>query len=226
MDVRTHTNPGFLVLVFFSIAVATNAIPQARRLGVFYVRMETGKCSQTTLRLELDGFKPMPSSVLLRITRHTDDAVVVKQEVNLADDNSYRWTGLLAPLGKYKAELFDAKNRSAALGAPFAFNNIDILKDFIKEERGEITYISRGGKEPNNNQGDERKPLTVTRLPAPTGHNQIHIVVINDFGIEADEYYGLPPAEQRWSSKPLRPGRYRLVVAEYDKDNCHLVRSG
>jgi hypothetical protein len=226
MDARRNTNTGFLVILFLSIAVGASAIPQSRRAGIIYVSIQSGNCTQTKLRLELDGVTPKPASVMLRVTRDNDKVEVINQELNLNDDGNYYWSGLLAPLGKYKAELFDERNNSLALGKPFVFNNIDILKSFIREERGEITYISRGGDEAQNAQNnDDRKTLTVNQLPTPTGQNQIHIVVMNDRGNKADEYSGPPPGEQRWSSKPLRLGQYRLIVAEYKNDqSCQIVR--
>lgn len=224
MDVRTNTNIGFLVVLLLSIT--TNVTPQSRRVGALFVATQTGNCSQTRLRLELDGITPRPSPVVLRVTRERDQFEVVNQELNLSNDGNYYWTGLLAPLGKYKAELFDGKTKAVALGKPFVFNNIDILKAFNKEERGEITHISRGGDEGQNSQNnEERGTLTVNELPAPTGQNQIHIVVMDYRGNRADEYFGPPPGERRWSSKPLRPGRYRLLVAEYKlNQSCQLVR--
>lgn len=82
-----------------------------------------------------------------------------------------------------------------------------------------------GDEAQNADNNEERRPLTVSQLPAPTGQSQIHIVVMNDRGNKADEYYGPPPNEQRWSSKPLSLGRYRLIVAEYKKDqDCQVVR--
>lgn len=228
MDVRANTNTGLLTVLLLSIAFSTTAIPQPRRGGAIYVSTEAGNCSQTKLRLELDGVTPKPSAVVVRVTRESDNVQVISQELNLNNDGNYYWTGLLAPLGKYKAELLDRGNKSVPFGKPFVFNNIDILKSFIREERGEITYISRGGNETQNAQdNEERRTLTVDRLPAPAGQNQIHIVIINDRGNKSDEYYGPPPQEQRWTSKPLRLGKYRLIVAEYKTDqSCHLVRGG
>lgn len=227
MDAQRKTHIGFLITAFLLLIVAgSSVLSQSRRVGAIYVSPEIGACSGTKLQLDLDGISPLPHEVILKITRDADHLEVVNQQISLSDDGKYYWSGLLAPLGEYRAELFDAKNRSIVFGRPFAFNNIEILKDFIKKERGEIIYISRGGEGTENVQTDrERKTLTVNQLPTPTGKNQIHIVVINDRANKADEYFGPPPRERVWSSKPLRSGRYHLIVAEYrDDQSCQMVK--
>jgi hypothetical protein len=183
------------------------------------------RCSLTKLRVELDGLTPLPSEVILRVWRASDNQEVFNQKVNLGSDGQYYWSGLLVPLGRYKAQLFNTKDASASLGIPFSFSNIDILKNFVSEERGEITYLSRGG-DPSEPQNDhERKTLPVNQLPKPTGHNKIHIIVINDRANKADEYFGDPPADQIWRSKPLYLGQYRLMVVEYLNDGrCQILR--
>lgn len=222
MDVRTNASTGFLIFLL-SLAFAISAVSQSKRAGFIYVTPKPDSCTQTKLQVQLDGISPKPASVMLRVTRD-DKTEVFNEDLRLGEDGHYYWTGLLVPLGKYKAEAFDASNKSLALGKPFAFNNIDILKDFIQEKRGEITYISRGGDD-KQAQDEERQPMTVDRLPPRANENQVHILVVNDRGNKADEYYGQPPVEQRWVSKPLRPGRYQLIVAEYKEgQSCRLVR--
>lgn len=212
------------MVLLLSLALAISAVSQSKRVGFIYVTPRPDSCTQTKLQVQLDSISPRPESVMLRVTRD-DKTEVFNQELKLGDDGHYYWTGLLVPLGKYKAEVFDASNKSLALGKPFAFNNIDILKDFIREERGEITYISRGGDDKQTAQDEERQPMTVDRLPPRTNANHVHILVMNDRGNKADEYFGPPPVEQRWVSKPLRPGRYQLIVAEYKEgQSCRLVR--
>jgi len=226
MDVRTNTNTGFLVVLLLAMAMATNGGSQSRRAGILYVSLQPGNCTQTNLRLELDGIIPKPTSAVLRVTRDNDKIEVVNHQLNLSDDGYYYWSGLLAPLGKYRAEMFDGANKSLTAGKPYVFNNIDLLKNFNDEERGEITYISRGGNDPQTGQdGYERRSLTVDRLPPQTADHQIHIVVINDRGNKADEYFGPSPREGLWRSKPLRFGPYRLIVAEYPgNQSCRITR--
>jgi hypothetical protein len=225
MDARTNANIGFLVIVILSIAIASGGVPQSRRAGFVYVSIQAGNCTQTNLRLEIDGVTPKPESVVLRVRRDSDNAEVVNELLKLSDDGNYYWSGLLAPLGKHRAEIFDEKNKSVAIGKPFVFNNIDLLKNFITERRGEITYISRGGDGTNAAQNDhEKRTLTVDRLSPQTADHQIHIVVINDRGNKADEYYGPAPREGRWRSKPLRFGPYRLIVADYLRNqSCRVI---
>ncbi|HET6976664.1 MAG TPA: hypothetical protein VFI24_10105 [Pyrinomonadaceae bacterium] len=223
MDIRTNASTGFLV-VLLSLAVANSAVPQSQGRGFVYVTTQADSCTQTKLQLQLDNLTPKPASVLLRITRE-DKTEVANKELNLGSDGNYYWTGLLVPLGKYKAEVFDARNKSRPLGKPFAFNNIEILRDFIREERGEIIYISRGGGEKETAQDEKLQTKTVDGLPPRANGNQLHIIVMNSRGNKADEYYGPPPVERRWTSKPLKPGEYRLIIAEYKSDqNCQVTR--
>lgn len=223
MDIRRDASTGFLV-VLLSLAVVNIAVPQPQGRGFIYVTTRADSCTQTKLQLQLDNLNPKPASVLLRITRE-DKTEVATKELNLGSDGNYYWLGLLVPLGKYKAEVFDAKNNSRALGKPFAFNNIEILRDFIREERGEIIYISRGGGEKETPQDEELQTKTVDGLPPRTNGNQLHIIVMNSRGNKADEYYGPPPIEQRWTSRPLRQGEYRLIVAEYKSDqSCQVIK--
>ncbi len=224
MDARTNASAGFLV-VLLSLAVANSAVPQSQRSGFIYVTTRADSCTRTNLQLQLDNFTPKPASVLLRVTRE-DKSEVVNEELNLTNDGNYYWTGLLVPLGKYKAEVFDSRNKSRALGKPFAFNNIEILRDFIREERGEIIYISRGGGEKETPQDEKLQTKAVDGLPPRTNGNQLHIIVMNSRGNKADEYYGPPPVERRWTSKPLKPGEYRLIVAEYKSDQSCQVTKG
>ena len=79
---------------------------------------------------------PLPSEVLLKVRRASDDKEIVNQPITLNSDGRYYWSGLVTPLGKYWAQLFDARDKTTPLGVAFAFNNIDILKDFVREERG------------------------------------------------------------------------------------------
>jgi hypothetical protein len=224
MDVRKNSCFRFLATTALLIGVLpTISAPQAQRAAT-YVVPRADRCSLTKLRVELDGITPLPGEILLKIWRAGDNQEVLSQNVNLGDDGKYYyWSGLLVPLGKYKVQLFNAKDISAPLGIPFSFNNIDILKDFVNEERGEITYLSRGG-DPSQTE-TERKVLPVDQLPKSNGHNKIHIVVINNRANKADEYYGDPPAEQIWKSKPLFVEQYRLVVVEYENDGrCKVLR--
>src|SRR5436190_20714211 len=107
MDARRNSNIGFLAVLLLSAAFVISAIPQSRRVGALYVLTQIGDCSQTKLRLELDGITTKPSVVGLRITRDSDKTEVANQELNRSDDGHYYWLGLLVPLGKYKVGLFD-----------------------------------------------------------------------------------------------------------------------
>lgn len=225
MDARTNTSIGILVILLLSSAVAQSRDRQSRREGVIFVTALAGDCTKTKLQIELDGVAQKPTSVVLRVTRAVDKVEVVKRSLNLSDDGNYYWSGILAPLGKYRAELFAGANESRPLGKPYVFNNIDLLKNFVNERRGEITYISRGGDGEQSGPDDHnRQTLTVDRLPSETNEIQLHIVVINERGNKADEYYGSPPPEGRWQSKPLRFGPYRLIVAGYPNNgNCTII---
>jgi hypothetical protein len=224
MDARRKTNCGFLVIgCILMIALATGA--KQIQKGALYVIPTVGKCSETVLPLKLDGISPLPSEVLLRVKRRSDDKEVVAQQLNL-DGSGYTWAGLLAPLGSYRAQLYDAKDKTTLLGE-FSFNNIDILKDFIRQERGEITYINRGGDGVQNTADPERRSLVIDQLPTSNGRNQLHIIVMSSQGKKADEYLGAPPSDRRWTSKPLLVGQYRLIVVEYKGDgNCQIIRGG
>ena len=180
-------------------------------------------CSGTKLRLELDGITPPPQARLI-VTRQSDEKIVVDQSITLSNDSKYYWSGVLAPLGKYKAQLFDANQRSVALGLPYAFNNDEILKEFITGERSELVHLTRGGDEPITQQTDLKK-LTVANLPRPNGKNKLHIIVINQLNSKADEYFGVAPSNQLWESRPLPLGDYRVVIIEYNENEaCTFVR--
>jgi hypothetical protein len=223
MDTSRNAGTRFLIALV-SLAFASIAVPQSQNVGYLYVTARADSCTRTKLQIEVDNVAPKPGSVLLKITRD-DKSEVLTEEIKLNSDGYYYWTGLLVPLGKYRAQVFDTKNKAVGLGKPFAFNNIDILKDFVREERGEIIYISRGGGEKETTQDEQLQTKTVEDLPVRTNNNQLHIVVMNDRGNRADEYYGPSPAERRWTSKPLRPGKYRLLVAEYGGDgSCRALR--
>lgn len=226
MDARGKTYLGLLVVSCLLLSSLTSSrAQQPRPKGGLYVIPRVSRCSETLLPLELDGIGPLPTQVILKIRRSGENQDLVKQQLKL-DGDKYKWSGLLAPLGKYDALLFALNDESTPLGI-FTFNNIDILKDFIKEERGEITYINRGGPGSVDPSIEEsiRKPLPVERLPKRDGRNQLHIIVMNGRGTEADEYFGPPPESQRWVSKPLRLGEYRLIVVEYKGDgSCQLIR--
>jgi len=229
MDARIKTGRRFLIICCLLLFGLVNGQARQKPRGALYVLPHAGNCTQTVLSLELDGISPLPTEVLLRIKwlgdRSREGKEVVSQRLSLTE-SGYTWSGLLTPLGKYKAQLCDAGNNAMILGE-FAFNNIDILKEFITQERGEITYISRGGSDSgttNPNVDQERKPLRVDHLPKPNG-NQIHIIVMTRRGEKADEYYGSPMPEQYWISKPLFPGEYRFIVAEYyGNGNCQVIR--
>ena len=64
----------------------------------------------------------------------------------------------------------------------------------------------------------------VDKLPASNGKT-LHIVVINQLNNgKADEYFGEPPANQVWKSKPLPLGDYRVIIIEYkENQTCTLV---
>lgn len=156
--------------------------------------------------------------------RESDNEIVVDQRVNLSGDSKYYWSGLLTPLGKYRAQLFDANNRSTALGLPYVINNNDILKEFVRGERGEIIHLTRGGDEPINPQTDLKK-LSVGNVPRPNGKNKLHVIVINQVNNKADEYFGAPPSSQVWDSRLLPLGDYRVVIIEYNGNApCSFVR--
>ena len=227
MDARIKTSFGFLVACsLLWLILPTGQAQQPQPKGELYVIPRAGRCTETALPLELDNVKPLPAEVLLRIKRFDDEKEVGKWLLTLNND-TYKWSGLLTPLGKYRAELYDARDRTTLLGQ-FTFNNIDILKDFVKEERGEITYISRGGEgaENNNTESDsERKSLLIDHLPASDGSNRLHIIVMNSRGLKAAEYFDRPPKDGRWESPPLLLGQYRLIVVEYKGDgNCQTIR--
>jgi len=231
MDARSKAGLRFLVINCLLLFGAVMCPAQQRSpRGALYVLPHAGNCTETVLALELDGISPLPTNVLLRIKRRDDgsgeDKEVIARKLSLTD-GAYRWSGLLAPLGKHKAQLYDAGDSTKLLGE-FTFNNIDILKHFIDRERGEITYISRGGRDPANSDphaDPDRNSLTVDRLPKPKDDNKIHIIVMNRRGEKADEYYGPPNPNQTWKSSPLRLGEYRLIVAEYYKNGeCTVIR--
>jgi hypothetical protein len=226
MDARRNLSIGFLAIALLLVTVLASGPSECAQRGATYVETSADRCSGTRLRIQLDGIKPLPSEVLLKLRRASDDKEIANQPIPLNNDGRYYWSGLVTPLGKYWAQLFDAKDKTTPLGVAFAFNNIDILKDFVREERGEITYLSRGGNDTRNTQADlDRKSLTVNQLPSPTGHNQIHIVVIDDRATKADEYFGAPPSEHLWNTRPLLPGRYRLIVVEYvDNGTCKILK--
>jgi hypothetical protein len=225
MDARRKINLRFLVVsCFLVIALATSSAERVQR-GALYVIPTLGRCSETVLPLKLDGITPLPSEVLLRVKRRADEKELVAQQLNL-NGGGYSWSGLLAPLGSYRAQLYDAKDKTTLLGE-FTFNNIDILKDFIRQERGEITYINRGGEEAETPSDPERKSLIIDQIPASNGRNQLHIIVMSSQGKKADEYFGSPPSERQWKSRPLPVGQYRLIVVEYKGDgNCQVIRGG
>jgi hypothetical protein len=222
MDSRRHINIRLLVAVLFVTLVVGETVTRAQK-GATYVQIAADSCSGTKLKLELDGVAP-PQQARLRVTRDSDGQVVVDEPVTL-NNGRYYWSGLLAPLGKYRAQLFDVNQKSTALGLAYAFNNNDILKDFIKGERGEIVHLTRGGDESTNLPQTQLKILPVDRLPASNGKNKLHIVVINQQNNKADEYLGEPPANQVWNSKPLPLGDYRVIIIEYKgTETCTLVR--
>src|SRR6266446_1265818 len=221
MDSRRYFSARLLVVVLFVSLFGGEPLTRAQK-GATYVQIAADSCSGTKLKLELDGVTPPPQA-RLRVTRDSDDQVVVDQPVIL-NDGRYYWSGLLAPLGKYRAQLFDANQKSTALGLAYAFNNNDILKDFIKAERGEIVHLTRGGDETINVPQTELKALPVEKLPASNGKNKLHIVVINQLSNgKADEYFGEPPPNQVWKSKPLPLGDYRVIIIEYkENQTCTL----
>ena len=111
------------------------------------------------------------------------------------------------PLGKYRAQLFDPNQKSIALGLAYEFNNNDILKEFIKGERGEIIHLTRGGDEAMNLPQTELKPLPVDKLPASNGKNKLHIVVIDHHtNNKADEYFGQPPCKSSLAHQAIAFG--------------------
>jgi hypothetical protein len=202
---------------------------QSRPKGSLYVIPTIGRCSETTLPLELDGITPMPNEVELRVKRSGEDRDVVAGRLTLGA-SVYTWSGLLVPLGKYTAQLYSVGDKTGLLGE-FTFNNIDILKDFITRERGEIITITRGeggeGKSENPESSAGRGIWTLENLPKSDGRNQLHIIVMNSRGNKADEYYGTPPQDQHWRSKPLLAGQYRLIVVEYKDDgSCQIIKGG
>jgi hypothetical protein len=228
MDAGNKTSVGLLMLSgLLILAAATSGAGQGRPRGHLHVIPAVGRCSETVLPFELDGVTP-PREAELRLKRGDDDKNVVTQRLTL-DNGVYKWTGLLVPLGKYKAQLYDAGGKTELLGE-FTFNNIDILKDFITKERGEIVTITRGEVEagaPTQGADSERGTLSIDNLPSPDGANQLHIIVMNGRGNRADEYYGPPPASRSWRSKPLLWGGYKLIVVEYMRNgNCQIIRGG
>jgi hypothetical protein len=86
--------------------------------------------------------------------------------------------------------------------------------------------LTRGGDETSSPSQTEVKNLLIDSLPASTGKNRLHIIVINHQNNKTDEYFGEPPADHLWRSKPLPLGDYRVIVIEYDssKETCKFVR--
>src|SRR5260370_15555794 len=193
--------------------VAGETIRRAQK-GATYVQIAADSCRGTRVKLKLDGIAP-PRQATLRVTRDSDGQIVVDEPVTL-NDGRYYWSGLLAPLGKYRAQLFDPNQKTTALGLAYEFNNNDILKEFIKRKHGEIIHLTRGGDESVNLPQTELRPLRVDKLPASNGKNKLHIVVINHHtNNKANEYFGRPPASQVWSPKPLPSGDYQVIVMQY-----------
>ena len=222
MDSRRHLNIGFLVAVAIVSVLWSGARSANAQKGATYVEMAADNCSGTKLSLELDGITPPPQARLI-VTRRSDEQVVVDEPVSLGSDSRYHWSGVLAPLGKYRAQLFDANQKSVALGLSYAFNNDDILKEFIKGERGEIVHLTRGGNEPVTQQTEQKK-LTVGSLPRSNGKNKLHIILMNQLNNKADEYFGSPPSSQLWESRLLPLGDYRVIVVEYNENEaCTLI---
>lgn len=223
MDPRRHLNIGFLTTVAIVSALWLGMLSANAQKGATYVQMGADSCNGTKLSLELDGITPPPQARLI-VTRQSDKQVVVDEPVSLGSDSRYNWSGVLAPLGIYRAQLFDANQKSVPLGLPYAFNNDDILKEFIKGERGEIVHLTRGGDEPISQQ-TELKKLAVGNLPRSSGKNKIHIIVINYLNNKADEYFGVPPSSQLWESRLLPLGNYRVIIIEYNENKtCTFVK--
>jgi hypothetical protein len=223
MDSRRHFNVRLLTAGLFVSLFAAATVTRAQQ-GATYVHIAADTCSGTKLKLELDGMTP-PQQARLKVTRDSDSRIVVDEPVTL-NNGQYSWSGLLAPLGKYRAQLFDVNQTSTPLGLAYVFNNNEIVKDFIEGERGEIVQLTRGGDESINTTQTERKPLLVDKLPLADGKNKLHIVVIDlSNNNKADEYFGEPPANQVWNSRPLLLGNYRVIVIEYKGNKtCTLVR--
>ena len=226
MVTGNKTSIGLLALgCLLLLAAGTSSIGQNRSKGSLYVIPTAGRCSETALPLELDGIT-LPAYVELRIKRGDEDKVVVTQRLTL-ENGVYKWSGLLVPLGKYKAQLYDGIDKAELLGE-FTFNNIDILKDFITKSSGEIVTITRGeGETESGSQGSDaaRGSLTLGNLPKPDGNNRLHIIVMNSKGNKADEFYGSPSSDGTWRSKPLIIGNYKLIVVEYSVNgNCQIIR--
>jgi hypothetical protein len=222
MDFRKHINIGFLAL---ALVLSLSSKGGSAQQGATYVKIAADACSGTKLKVELDGVSPLPPQARLRVTRESDERVVLDQLVLLSSDRRYYWSGVLAPLGKYKAQLFDFGKSPTPLGLAYVFNNNDILKEFIRGERGEIVHLTRGGDESSSTPQTEVKDLVIDRLPASTGKNRLHIVVINQQNNKADEYFGEPPPSQFWKTRTLLLGDYRVIVIEYqDNGTCTRVR--
>lgn len=222
MDFTKHFNTGLLVLAL----VLSFSIQGSAQKGATYVKIAADECSGTKLQVELDGVSPLPPQAKLRVIRESDGRTVVDKPVALSSDSRYYWSGVLAPLGKYTAQLFDASNSSTPLGLAYLFNNDDILKEFVKGERGEIIHLTRGGNETSSPSQTEVQNLVIDNLPASTGTNLLHIIVINQQNNKTDEHFGEPPADHLWRSKPLPLGDYRVIVIEYNGSNetCKFVR--
>lgn len=230
MDAGIKTAIGLLAICL-TLPPATGAggAGQSRPRGSLYVIPTVGGCSETTLPLELDGVSPLPDEVELHVKRGGEVGDTVTARLALSD-GVYRWSGLLVPLGKYKAQLYSVGDKATLLGE-FTFNNIDILKDFIARERGELITITRGedGEDPSGSQdeGGGRGTWALENLPASDGRNRLHIILMNRRGNKADEYYGPPPESRSWRSKSILPGQYRLIVVEYKGDgSCQVIRGG
>ena len=222
MGSRKYINIGLLACGLLLTQLGSAVITSAQQ-GATYVHVAADKGSGTILELELDGITP-PAQAQLIVTRESDNQIVVDQQVNISKDSKYYWSGILTPLGRYRAQLFDVNRRSVALGLPYAFNNNDILKEFIEGERGEIIHLTRGGNEPTDPQ-TELKRLSVSNLLRSNGKNKVHIVVINKYNTNADEYFGPLPSNQVWESKLLPLGDYRVFIFEYNENQtCTLIR--
>lgn len=198
------------LLVCISVAVLHLTLAaQANSQTNVYVRVRSGDCGLTKLRVSLEGIQQLPRIVLFSIRSEKAARQELENTKLELDNGEYNWTGLL-PIGDFKGKVVVSNGQSLETN----FTNRRILLRFLNAQsaliqirNGNITPAEAATEMPQRT----RRDIYIDQISSST--DRLQLLLIGSGNNLAEQYIGVPISA--WSPS-VPDGTYKLVIIEYD----------
>jgi hypothetical protein len=197
------------LLVYISVAVFHLALAvQANSQTNVYVRVRSGDCGLTKLRVRLEGIQQLPRTVLFSIRSEEASRRELENTKLELDNGEYNWTGLL-PIGDFKGKVVLSNGQSLETN----FTNRRILLRFLNAQSA-LIQIRNGNITPAEAATEmqrTRRDIYIDQISPTT--DRLQLLLIGSGNTLAEQYIGAPISS--WSPS-VPDGTYKLVIIEYD----------